>query len=346
MSLEVFIYGPGYGEAILLRWRDSNGFVGALVDGGLNAQQLRELLRDRQLSRLRFVAATHPHQDHIQGLGRALFHQPPTQPKPPPVDQLWWWGGLAASAYVFYFEQLAYQRNWRNSHAIVDLLGYGRHPHSEAGEMISRPEFRDIGEVMELFQGQDGSGTPIRVRSLGPWPKEVLSYARKICSGIGQGGLVTELPPNEANRVSLGLLVEYGDAQVVLGGDMEQANWEHLHRSSLCPEFRPCLVKVSHHGSSTGKIASMWHADGFFGRRAEQPVAVITPWRGNAATGRRLPEPEVIEEIRAAGFDVYVTGQGGTATSGSLESHVHAEVSSSATVKIVRSSYTQHHLRR
>ena len=103
--------------------------------------------------------------------------------------------------------------------------------------------------------------------------------------------------------MSNAFVINYGTAQIILGGDMEEENWCELIKSEKCPEFRPCVVKVSHHGSTTGRIAGMWGASGFLGKH--RPVCVITPWQGG---GRKLPCLSDLDEIVDSSAATYITG--------------------------------------
>ena len=53
----------------------------------------------------------------------------------------------------------------------------------------------------------------------------------------------------------------------------------------------------------------MWrHVGGFLDGMAPHPVTIVTPWKQGAG---KLPDSDVVlNEIRQAGFAVYVTGQG------------------------------------
>ena len=94
--MDVFIYGPGFGEAIILRWQDQGGTAGALVDGlghhagGWLVQRLQTL----GISQLKFLVATHPHLDHIENLAKAMSLLDW------PVDYFCWWGGLGQQAFI------------------------------------------------------------------------------------------------------------------------------------------------------------------------------------------------------------------------------------------------------
>ena len=111
---------------------------------------------------------------------------------------------------------------------------------------------------------------------------------------------------------------------------MERGNWNELRSSDECPDFRPSVVKVSHHGSSTGRIDGMWGPEGFLGRHA--PIAVITPWYA------RLPEQTVIDEILSGGSQVYITGRQHRFRTEDRLSHVHVRVHTDGRAEIVSKS--------
>jgi beta-lactamase superfamily II metal-dependent hydrolase len=106
---------------------------------------------------------------------------------------------------------------------------------------------------------------------------------------------------------------------------MEDINWNALAERSERPIFRPSLVKVSHHGSSNGRIDGMWPKDGgFFYGLPDNAIAVVTPWRNG---DNFLPEENVLQEICEAGYSVYVTGHSGAMGSRSRDGDSHVSVS-------------------
>ena len=112
MSLEVFIHGPGYGETIILRWKNQKGeSEGALVDGYSVASGdvdgdeneshwLADRLHQLGLHHLQFLAVTHPHNDHLCGLSDALRAWGGT------IGEAWYWNQLAPKFYIEYFDRL------------------------------------------------------------------------------------------------------------------------------------------------------------------------------------------------------------------------------------------------
>ena len=80
-TLSIAVFGPGKGEAIVVRLPD--GSVG-VVDGCREPKDtetgrgdpVRELLDRIKCPELAFVCLTHPHDDHYAGLGRLLERVP------------------------------------------------------------------------------------------------------------------------------------------------------------------------------------------------------------------------------------------------------------------------------
>ena len=339
MSLDVFIYGPGFGEAIILRWEGTGGTCGALVDGlgAGDGRWLEQKVRSLGISELKFLIATHPHLDHIENLAKAMRLLDWS------VDCLWWWGGLGQQAFIEYYNRLADQTGQPElkgtAAAVRDLLQDSRIAQMER----NRPSVMDAGFGTFLYQQATISDEWFRVYSLSPCAGPLLRYAREVCGAIHRGGRI-EHRHHDANLASVSLLIEYGDAQILLGGDVEDTNWLEMQQRTDLRTLRPSLVKVSHHGSRNGRINGMWTAEGFFGQRAPSSLAVVTPWRPMFEQGgrRHLPDDHTIQEIREAGFAVYVTGESDPESLGrKIESFVHVQVEEDGTVRLVERRLTR-----
>jgi len=85
-----------------------------------------------------------------------------------------------------------------------------------------------------------------------------------------------------------GLLIEYGQARIILGGDIDTGAWQETMRTIPSERLKSGLVKTSHHGSATGYCDGLWQRLSP-GRTA---VAVITPY-----SSQGLPSAEGLAHI-------------------------------------------------
>ncbi len=72
-ALSITVLDVGDGDAILIS--TSQGYA-ALIDGGPRKTQVRDVLKERAVSRLDLVINTHPHADHLTGLPAVLEEFP------------------------------------------------------------------------------------------------------------------------------------------------------------------------------------------------------------------------------------------------------------------------------
>lgn len=330
MSLEVHIYGSGFGETIFLRWPgETGGWRGALVDAHSPSEGrwLAEKLKALDLAELDLAVATHPHLDHIfnlaAGLERAKIHP----------RRCCYWPGLSSNFWMQFFGRLAAQRGGDLPQTARMVRQWFSYVAKEIKERNSPGH--DIGgqEEPDCFLERTVSGHTLRFTAIGPWLEGMNRLVKNASGSIGRRGRI-DCEHRHANDVSIGLLIEYGDAQIVLGGDMEQINWNALQRQVRRPKFQPSLVKVSHHGSANGRISGMWpRGAGFFDGRSDQAIAVVTPWR--QASGELPKGNDILHEISDAGFTVYVTGEGSTPRYRITESHVSIRVNPDRTTKLL-----------
>lgn len=337
MSLEVHVYGPGYGETIFLRWKDGSAWRGAVVDAhspGDSGQWLADRLKAFELAELEFALATHPHLDHIlnfaAGLELAGIH---------PLHGCYW-PGLSSNYWIQFFERLAAQRP--RAHLETARMVRQWFTYLKKGIRDRNAPAYDIGgneTAPDCFIERTVAGHLLRFKAIGPWLNGMNRLVENVGRSIARRGQI-EYEHRHANDVSVALLIEYGEAQVVLGADMEKINWTELRRASGIPTFRPSLVKVSHHGSTTGRIAGMWpRAGGFFDGQKGQPIAVVTPWRQG---GRNLPKGNaVLNEIREAGFDVYLTGEGPSPRYRHPDSHLSVRVQPDGAMEVFEDVQTR-----
>jgi hypothetical protein len=137
-----------------------------------------------------------------------------------------------------------------------------------------------------------------------PWLSEKAAFNKQFLASVTRSGISIERSVAESNRTSLALLIEYGQARILLGGDAERRNWSYAFRN------RPDLfaggmhfVKVPHHASETAVHSDMWTGRKFFlTKRPCNTVAVATRFN----RGSQLPEQSVLDKIRHAGCRVWV----------------------------------------
>jgi len=122
------------------------------------------------------------------------------------------------------------------------------------------------------------------------------------CFNAKEGVLADEQPSIDHNMISGGLLIEYGEARVVLGGDIDAAAWEETMRTLTPERLSSELVKISHHGSSTGYCGGLWERLS----PGKKTVAVLTPF-----SSQGLPSPEGLEHIISKAKRVYSASIGG-----------------------------------
>lgn len=347
MGLDLWIYGPGYGETIIMAWDDATvegGKSAAVIDhyGGAAAAHSPALRQWNALGKppLAFAAATHPHFDHIRNYHKVL------EAAGEGLQHIFWWGGFTIDYTKRRHEAIA-RRSPVHGRDLVGaarmaerFLGFARTCSGQDGSLGTAKLLSPMGSSTE----RHACGGLI-IRALSPWEAPQQGYLDAFKNQFETVNGRTVIKPDrvQSNRTSLGLLIEYGSAQILLGGDMEDENWR-AWRAETGDVIRPCVVKVSHHGSSTGTIAGMWEKRGFFGShegvtdRAAMPVCVVTPWR-RGERSRQLPDRDVLEQIKNSGCRLVVTGtpsdrRGLEPGNRYCDSHVHLQVQPDGTTTV------------
>ena len=333
--LDVIVNGPGFGESIILRWQHGGEIRGALVDcyAPHSGRVINDWLDELEIGRLEFVVASHPHLDHIYNTHYILRHFDGR------IGRLCWWGGLSHGSYVAYYKRMA---SLGVSHLITQTAEQVQSLFDEYREQWNRHRTTAIDDGLGIRPIYPTALQPedfLDVESLSPWEEPLRVFSHMVSQGLFSEPIIP-CDYSKANLISLGLMVRYGDAALVLGADVTEPNWQD-YRDAVRDAGgipTPCLIKVSHHGSQTGRIDGIWAENGFLGfgtcPESGPKVAVITPWHG------KLPEVAVIDEIRRAGYIVYVTGQSSGSKRGKkpCRSYVHSRIDLQGSVTVVATS--------
>ena len=198
---------------------------------------------------------------------------------------------------------------------VVDFL-HGRGVDSLDGIIVSSPDADHIGgflDVMEAFEvanvyvAGDRKGTLTYnaflrgVKDEGSKVNELRAGALMDWSGVQVDVLAP--PPGElygeTNENSIGLLLTYGSARILLAGDAEEKSEEYMSNG---PNTGPLTVlKVNHHGSNTSSSS-------LFLNNFRPKIAVI---QSGADNSYGHPTPETLSRLKEFGAKVFRNDEDG-----------------------------------
>lgn len=300
-ELEVSVFGPGYGESVLVHVGHGAWIV---IDSCINPQSKRSAPLDYLESigvapetAIRLVVASHWHADHVRGLHQIY--------------------SAAKSAYFICAEPLA-----RNEFLAISKL-YSMEPSkiplgpeelykclSTVGERTKqsgKSQHRWAGPDRILWQTGNHDSEKVRLFSLSPSDEMnsraiqmMVNYVKQVKKGVTEPSLQASCP----NDVSVALLLEINGRQILLGSDLEQESnanvgWSAVLAGEAVRDSKCCAFKVAHHGSYSGHSEAVWDQ-----LMEAGPLAFITPFR----YGRhRIPTYEDRTRILALTGEAYIS---------------------------------------
>lgn len=294
-EIEVSLFGPGYGECILVHLgRGQWMIVDSCRDqrsGNQPAVAYLERLGIDPGEAVRVVVATHWHRDHVRGLadvvGRCVG------------AEFWTSAALSSSEALVLTGQIGATQLTRQS------------PLREFFEVIERLKVRATGGGPGFVKTASVGGTIYRrtrdstieatVTALSPHALAVEAARRSF-----KAATESRPPGNFAgpavhpNHAALVLGVRVGDHGALLGSDLETTapggGWASIANAGF--DGTPASVyKVPHHGSRTAHEEAVWEK-----LLVNGAVAAITPFRPS-----RLPKADMAREILAKSPRTYLT---------------------------------------
>lgn len=273
-EIEVTVIGPGYGETVVLHLGDGSWIVvdSCRDDDGTpkSLVYLDEIGVDASRQVL-LVVATHWHDDHIDGIAETV---------------------AVCSRAVFCCSGVLRKTEFLTAVAAFDenepfITGSGMRELREVFDNLGATERVPVFALADrrILQTKE-----TEVWALSPNDRRFRDFLRSIGQMIPDVTEATSrMPTPGANAMSVVLDVRAGDAEVLLGADLERSGWKAILNSRTRPELRAGVFKVPHHGSADADEPSVWKSILDFDAHA-----VLTPW---TLAGRVLPTTTDVRRI-------------------------------------------------
>lgn len=301
-EIEISLFGPGYGESVLIH---SGGNLWFIIDSCLYSStgQPASLLYLKSIGvdpseSVKQIIATHWHDDHIRGLGQ-IFRE-------------------CQSAEFVCSEAL------KTKEFLTLVEAYSSRFMTLSGLTSGLREFREI-----LYEMRDrGVGSPkFAVADRCIWRKQIdaihgectihalsPSDSALLASKIQMSSLIpiskqtkkraAALSPN---RAAVALWISNSGLNILLGSDLEDEEgkaglgWSAILASSGRPIGKASVFKVPHHGSITAHKEEIWKE-----LLNDDPLAVLTPYKRGKT---ELPNQDDIKRLCSLSPQIFITAR-------------------------------------
>tara|TARA_R110002072_G_scaffold59882_6_gene152221 strand:+ start:20731 stop:21891 length:1161 start_codon:yes stop_codon:yes gene_type:complete len=259
--LEVHVFGSNdKGEGIVLKLPDGRyGVIDCCFRGRLSdytKHPMLDFLQSKGVKRLAFACLTHPHEDHYFGLSEILKNVPP--------DEFWTPACLdptALRAIALAGSKAAAERDDQDLTLKLRELAeiYSEWRRLEKRRKINSCS-RKVSSCSLLYPVPRPRNPAFSIEAFSPAGREIGKYERSLSKCFDEDNQIKDrIPTLKHNEISVGLLIETPSFSIVLGGDVEIANWNYAFKDYDCKRFEKVrLIKASHHGSKTGFHEQIW----------------------------------------------------------------------------------------
>lgn len=300
-ELEVSVFGPGFGECILLHIGDGNW---AVIDSCLDATSKQPAalhylssLGANPATSIQLVVATHWHDDHMDGISTvfqtatgAIFACTGAVQQADFNEVLAAWTGtrfLAGGSGVDELRSIMVELKKRSTDS-----------------RRVAPKLAGVGRTLWPAAGKPNPWG-MSIKCLSPSDAAVLATISRL-KGVAPASskIRRRLPRLLENDTSVVLSVEAEGHRILLGGDLHvkvdrSLGWLAIVDDHFGVDARHHTFKVPHHGSPTGHHEEVWNK-----MVVEQTCAVTTPFVGGSV---RLPSINDCQRILSKTQNAYLS---------------------------------------
>lgn len=295
-EVEVTVLGPGRGESVLIHVGNGEWLVvdSCVTSSGDSAPLAYLASLDVDFLSVRWVLATHWHDDHIRGFATLTAR--------------------CTAAEIVQSIALEHDEFLRLALSSAESMMAGPSGVREMARTLQvlrnqgRPKPRFVQADLRLHHSGPGVTPVVEIWVLSPSSASVAEALVGFSAlAASQGGPKHAAPRPLRNPSSVVLWVKVGSTRILLGADLENAadpakGWQAVIGASGRPTD-PChFVKVPHHGSKDAHHEGMWTE-----LLVHEPRAALTPF----VSGRvNLPRSSDIERIVSRTSTAWLTRSG------------------------------------
>jgi Metallo-beta-lactamase superfamily len=294
-QIEVCVFGPGFGECILLHLGDGKWVVvDSCVHGPAKDPVALLYLRALGLNpsrSIRLILATHWHDDHCRGLSKVV--------QAAPDAPIWISHSLTTRDFLKFAARMRRNTTTLAGTKLTEftsVMDEIRRRHDAGLTNFGFAAFRSA--LCEIPAAVASSGLEVALQAISPSHGDHLEFLTWIASKMPAAKQTKcSVPSPDRNLTSVASLLRIGASAVLLGADLlnsprDTSGWRAVLQSHSQAPIGPTasLYKIAHHGSSTGHHPDIWKS-----LLVSSPTAVLTPWQRG---GREVPSPAEIDTLK------------------------------------------------
>jgi hypothetical protein len=301
-EIEVSIFGPGFGECIVVHLTDQTWVV---IDSCLDAQTKEpaalvyfEKIGVDAAKHVRFVVSTHWHDDHIRGIGKVF--------------------GKCESAKFVCAHGLGSEEFRKIISLYSRLFSAGGPGVDEMNQVIStlkkRRKPNDLVSPKFVSEGTivyEQRVKQILVKALSPSSAACLAAVARFAESLlpKEDQRRSRVPLMKPNDLAVALTIKVADLAFLLGSDLEEDGRAGLGWQAVSDQF--CETdnshegfKIAHHGSENGHHPDVWPK-----MMKQHAWAVLTPYLHGK---KPLPSIQDVERICSLTPAAFITAPSST----------------------------------
>lgn len=267
-EIEMSLFGPGRGECCVLHVGSGEWLIvdSCVTQFGQPAALAYLESLGVPLNAVRWIIATHWHDDHIRGFAKLVqecaearvFHSAALE-----KDEFTMLAALDSDSFT------------EGSSGVKEMWKTWTHLKSSGR---SAPELASSDS--RIYQRVANQVPNCEIWTLSPSSASLSEAIVGFSALIARPGQPKRAVPRpKRNPSSVVVWVRVGDAIILLGADLERSSdesrgWQAIASSSGRPGEKAHLVKIPHHGSEDAHDESMWND-----LLVPQPIAGVTPFR-------------------------------------------------------------------
>jgi len=298
-EIEITIFGPGYGECIVMHVGSGKWLI---VDSCLdkNSKSPASIIYLKSLGvnpkdAVVIVAASHWHDDHIKGLSDTV--------KICTSATLAFSGAFTNKEFLALLQYHEDQPVGKIDKGGTEFLKCLKH--AKTAKQLIKPLFADT-IIVDFETEALAHKQKVELRALSPSSDQFLNFLCQcpnfVTDNIGKAKTRLTIP--NRNDLSVAMLFSIGKQSVLLGADLEEIGnsnrgWQAVVELRKSRKHLAHIYKIPHHGSSGAHLDQVWQYLLF-----PKPLSVVTPWMHG---GQILPKETDKNRIKGLSSKAFIT---------------------------------------